>query len=366
MKPTDDPPESADPALADVEQGAKPPGRNRGDAPAGARREIRTTVATMTNISTVIESLVSRVMSDTQPQRELHPNKKPTWAPPMVFPPELAEPLERRRTLWREEDYDPTFGRLWAVWTEPRRCGGKLVGFDLRAGKMHNGRVVTQLNPRPDGVWTVGPNWRTPDPVAPAQPLKSNEEVEQSFNEWSKRKKWNEYFKEYPAERDPMLARAIERERERFTEDQKRFANEQANYDRRQIGYQLNVSVRDMGLTCILNFCDAPDAVMQIGGRYAGICYCCGRILTDPTSRALGIGPECRGDRWLTSANSATRTSTRSTNGRSVQNCTQLSRSRSKKCAQARSCRNPSRWPNKWNCYYEEEGPGATSHCLCR
>lgn len=38
-----------------------------------------------------------------------------------------------------------------------------------------------------------------------------------------------------------------------------------------------------------------PDAGPRFG-REIGKCYVCGRTLTDDTSRALGIGPVCRGD----------------------------------------------------------------------
>lgn len=40
---------------------------------------------------------------------------------------------------------------------------------------------------------------------------------------------------------------------------------------------------------------DDPDAGPRFG-REIGRCYVCGRTLTDETSRALGIGPVCRGD----------------------------------------------------------------------
>lgn len=40
---------------------------------------------------------------------------------------------------------------------------------------------------------------------------------------------------------------------------------------------------------------DDPDAGPRFG-REIGRCYVCGRTLTDETSRALGIGPVCRGE----------------------------------------------------------------------
>jgi hypothetical protein len=37
----------------------------------------------------------------------------------------------------------------------------------------------------------------------------------------------------------------------------------------------------------------APALAMEAYGKLIGSCGCCGRSLTDPNSRALGIGPEC-------------------------------------------------------------------------
>lgn len=39
-----------------------------------------------------------------------------------------------------------------------------------------------------------------------------------------------------------------------------------------------------------------PKAAGERFGQEIGICYVCGRTLTDETSRMLGIGPVCRGD----------------------------------------------------------------------
>lgn len=39
--------------------------------------------------------------------------------------------------------------------------------------------------------------------------------------------------------------------------------------------------------------CAAPTLAMEAYGKLLGVCGCCGRSLTDPESRARGIGPEC-------------------------------------------------------------------------
>lgn len=37
-----------------------------------------------------------------------------------------------------------------------------------------------------------------------------------------------------------------------------------------------------------------PDRYRQLWGTYSGKCGWCGRRLTDPESRLLGVGPDCR------------------------------------------------------------------------
>jgi Family of unknown function (DUF6011) len=247
----------------------------------------------MATVKDIAESLVSRCASDTEQQRKLNPDRRPTWAPPIPFSPELGAGLERYKQFTIRDEYDSRFGRLWAVWSEPKRCGGKLVGFDLRAGKYRNGAIITQLNPRGHGIWNVGPKWVYPSQVNPAKKLRSREEIEQYFL----RKKYGEHFKEYPEDKERIIAAAIKREQEDFEKDQDRFAKDQKNFNMRHEVFHLLESFRDLGWLEILRFVDAPDAVMQVGGRIAGICCCCGRLLSDPTSVQLGIGPECRGDR---------------------------------------------------------------------
>ncbi len=39
-----------------------------------------------------------------------------------------------------------------------------------------------------------------------------------------------------------------------------------------------------------------PDGYRAVFGQLTGKCGCCGRKLTDPTSKLLGIGPDCRGE----------------------------------------------------------------------
>lgn len=39
------------------------------------------------------------------------------------------------------------------------------------------------------------------------------------------------------------------------------------------------------------------DAARLLFAQFTGACSVCGRALTDPTSKLLGIGPDCRGSR---------------------------------------------------------------------
>jgi hypothetical protein len=40
------------------------------------------------------------------------------------------------------------------------------------------------------------------------------------------------------------------------------------------------------------------EGACRLYGQELGICGRCGQILTDPTSRALGMGPQCRRRPW--------------------------------------------------------------------
>jgi hypothetical protein len=43
----------------------------------------------------------------------------------------------------------------------------------------------------------------------------------------------------------------------------------------------------------VLEFAGASDLQMQLAGRRTGVCYICGKDLTDPISLERGIGPDC-------------------------------------------------------------------------
>jgi Family of unknown function (DUF6011) len=62
--------------------------------------------------------------------------------------------------------------------------------------------------------------------------------------------------------------------------------------DRRM--FELRKTIRDLGLVVITDFLQAPETTALSGARLSGICCCCYRVLTDPLSVELGIGPECR------------------------------------------------------------------------
>jgi len=52
-----------------------------------------------------------------------------------------------------------------------------------------------------------------------------------------------------------------------------------------------------MTIDAILLDVAGPDSYRAKFGQLTGKCGCCGRRLTDPKSKMLGIGPECRGFR---------------------------------------------------------------------
>jgi hypothetical protein len=249
----------------------------------------------MNTTTEIFDSLAALAVSDTELQRKRNPKRRPTWAPPLPFDSELSEKLDELKALRPVEDYSTAYGRLWAKWTNAKWAGGKLSGFELRAGKLHNGERITELNPQRDGSWKVGPYWSAPGTgVCPVKPLGSDEELEKEFDRGCRPRELK-YFEESPERRGYWLADYIIKEKKRFIEDQERFVKEQAMLEKWKIRFPIQESLRELGLACILNFCDSPDTVMQLGGQISGMCCCCGKLLTDPTSVKLGIGPECRG-----------------------------------------------------------------------
>jgi hypothetical protein len=234
-------------------------------------------------LSTAAERLAERVISDTAEQRQLHPERRPTWAPPLPFPPELVSDLERLKALLPDADFDPAYGRLWAEWADPKRCDGRFDGFSLRAGKSHDGERILRLSPGV-GAWHVGPHWlapKAPKPVKPLQAYKIPKGFFKGFNP------------EDPSVKE-MVAFIVGGWPEQFAEAQSRYAKEQAKFEPLQAQFLLREDLRNLGVAAFLAFAGAPDATMRSGAILAGICFRCGKILTDTTSRELGIGPECR------------------------------------------------------------------------
>ena len=227
---------------------------------------------------TAAEALSERAIRDTDQQRCLHPERRPTWAPPLPFNCKMEAALERLKSLIPEADFDCSYGRLWAVWAHPKWCKGKFDGFDLRAGREHNGEIITRIRPGRE-LWWIGPNWRTPCP--PKDP-----------ETWEKRE--SRLRKLWARVGDPdFLLKAIARAKESFAEEQAEYIRKKAQGEKVVGRIELRHNIRELGVAAILAFAGAPDATMQSGARLAGICCRCGRILTDASSRELGIGPEC-------------------------------------------------------------------------
>jgi hypothetical protein len=93
-------------------------------------------------------SLVARVLSDTEQARAQHPDRRPTWAPPLSFAPELIAVIEEARALWPKERIGaPDYGRLWAEWDSPRwfKKQIRFAGLTLRAGKNANAFTVVKI-----------------------------------------------------------------------------------------------------------------------------------------------------------------------------------------------------------------------------
>ena len=182
-----------------------------------------------------IQTLAERALLDTAQARQDHPGKRPTWAPAIPFPEELGAALQELKALYPRLKIAATdYGRLWAAWVNPRHCGpGAFAGFDLRSGKAHNGEALVKIRRGVGSLWWIGPRWKEPAP------------------HWS---------------------------------------------PERQRRYELRTVIYKLGLQAILELVGSDaNSAFERGARLAGVCRCCWRTLTDPTSIAFGIGPECGG-----------------------------------------------------------------------
>jgi hypothetical protein len=193
-----------------------------------------------------LQSLVERALADIARTREAHPTRRPGWAPPLIFPEELAETLEALQGFFPTEPIFSTYGRLWLRWknrswlrlNHAKYTRASVLGFHLRAGKEPNGKLLLELSLGSDSEWQIGPKW--------VDPVRYRNFAEPGWTE----------------------SREI---------------------------FRLAVKARQLSLEAILAFASDPDEIMRRSARLAGICCVCGRTLTDPTSREQGIGPECRG-----------------------------------------------------------------------
>ncbi len=207
-------------------------------------KELIKTIVCTAIAPTLVNELVDLAVKETSLQRETSPDRRPTFAPPIPFSPEMDSALKRLKLLDPKLEFEPGYGRLWAVWESPERANGKCQGFNLRAGKAQDGVMLVQIRPGSGGWWT-GPRWTAPRLFLSHRMYENQIGIQELHYETSK---------------------------ERFL---------------------INSELRELGIAEILKFAEAPEEVMLAGARIAGICCRCGRPLTDPTSMALGIGPEC-------------------------------------------------------------------------
>jgi hypothetical protein len=220
------------------------------------------------------DHLALRAQQDTLASQTRHPFRRPTWAPPLPFSKELSSALENFLILHPNlEIFDSSYGRLWAQWANPKHASGEIAGFDLRAGKETNGVILVKIRVAQATGWWIGPNWLQPDRVKP----------------WEQREaRIRKRCQNFVANIADIVDRTLVRERAIFDK-------EIARFDDRNKSYLLREKLRQLRLSVILAFAEAPEAAIESGARRAGVCRSCYHPLKDPTSIELGIGPECRG-----------------------------------------------------------------------
>jgi hypothetical protein len=159
---------------------------------AAEREELKAQVKQTALPDALVDELIILAVKETDHQRENSPDRRPTFAPPIPFSPELVDALEQSKALYPKREFEPVepgYGRLWAVWESPKKAHGKCKGFELRAGKAHDGWIIAEARPGwggKSGKWFTGPS-----PVVPGLYLESwmgSDQVEVQKKAYNKRK----------------------------------------------------------------------------------------------------------------------------------------------------------------------------------
>jgi len=226
--------------------------------------------------------------------------RRPSWAPPLIIEGELLELVQKLGLLGPD---DKPIARAWAHFADPKRVGRTLRGanedtnnamtgialreFELYAGaeRGKKSEILFRAQRQYDGRWCTGPQWLPPRHDANGRVHYAERAVRDAQRNY-------DYFSGRPGFGLPAkdLVANIERAKRALVDAK---ATEEKSYQAASERYERRRRVTELAAARVADFAGNSDEQMQQAGRLWGHCCCCGRGLTDPKSREVGIGPEC-------------------------------------------------------------------------
>ncbi|HEY6753702.1 MAG TPA: DUF6011 domain-containing protein [Pseudolabrys sp.] len=254
----------------------------------------------MTGTGSPFEALRLRAEADIAARLDKPQARRPSWAPPFALGDELFGICIKLGLLTAD---DKPIGRLWAQFASPKKVarvlreanrdkehampGISCRGFELHAGgERGNGfTILLRAQRYGDGNWQTGPRWVRPD-VHPSY------ETRRAQSEVDRLRKLVDSYKDEPAWQNPFreFSAALEKEQQALAKAQ---AEDQKRYQTAVERYELRCRATELTATRVAELAGDYDVQIHNAGRLCGHCCECFRLLTDPRSLEIGIGPEC-------------------------------------------------------------------------
>ncbi len=256
----------------------------------GPARQAATTVSKspFENLRERAEADIAERTDHDKPQ-----SRRPSWAPPLVLSGEL---LDLCIKLKLPITADKPIARLWAQFADPKQVGRVLRegnrdrknampeitcrGFELYAGDKRGKRseLLFEAQRRWDGKWQVGPYPSSPS-HDPFYAVHHAQQKVREYQTWVDRHPEVQHYADELARCQQTLADAEAKEQQRFQKATER--------------YQWRERATELAAARVAEFAGNQDVEMRFAGQLCGQCCECFRLLTDPKSREIGIGPEC-------------------------------------------------------------------------
>jgi hypothetical protein len=247
---------------------------------------------------------ILRLRAEADTAARLDPDKpqtrRPSWAPPLVLTGELLDLCIKLGLLTSD---DKPIARLWAQFASPKKVARVLReanvdqslampeiacrGFELYAGgeRGKKSRILFRTQRYGNGKWETGPNWYKPSLWRSFKTQRTQRQVDLL-------QKRVDSFTGDPSCENPLrdFTAALHREQQLLAEGQ---AADQREYQACLEHYELGRRATELAAARVVEFAGDYDVQVRLAGRLCGHCCECFRLLTDPKSLEIGIGPEC-------------------------------------------------------------------------